>query len=346
MSNTGTMSNETEFIKTILQDNHLVIGILEKLKNYHYLNIKEIIEKNTNKYSVFHYGKTNLIADINNISYWVITEISSEKSAVINSNREIILPFDYYDYIETETNKNIKYISCCYNNENLLYDFNGNLVKGEYKKHEQVPCYIAKNSPHNKFTENIVEVAESMELPEINQFIKYIKENLEIVKENTLKMEESSLKHSIFDYSYSEFFTNRQNKRFFCLKDRQTNKQGLAGAKGNLVVPFKYDFCSGFGCNNLNYIYTGIITKEGERYGLTDCLGNDVIEPVSERPINFSEGYATIRQNGKYGYINSSGDIVIPIIYDKADDFVFAKAKVELNGEKFYINRLGKRIEE
>lgn len=346
MNNAGIMSDEAEFIKAILQDNHFIIGALKKLENYHYINVREIIEKNTDIYSVFHYSKTNLIAEVNNISYWAVTEISSEKSAVINSNKEIILPFDYYEYIETETKQNIKYISCRYNNENLLYDFNGNLTEGEYKKLEQMPNYIAKNSLYNRFTENIIEVAESMHLSKINQFIKYIKENLEIVKENTLKMEKSSLKHSVFDYSYSEFFTNGQNKRFFCLKDRQTNKQGLADAKGNLVIPFKYDFCSNFGCNNLNYIYTGIITNEGERFGLTDCLGNDVIEPISERPINFSEGYATIRQNGKYGYINSSGDIVIPVIYDKADDFVFAKAKVELNSEKFYINRLGQRIEE
>ena len=39
MNNAGIMSDEAEFIKAILQDNHFIIGALKKLENYHYLNV-------------------------------------------------------------------------------------------------------------------------------------------------------------------------------------------------------------------------------------------------------------------------------------------------------------------
>ena len=78
--------------------------------------------------------------------------------------------------------------------------------------------------------------------------------------------------------------------------------------------------------------------------GLLDCLGNIVVEPISDDVVSFYEGLAIIKQDKKFGYIDSLGKIAIPVIYDDAKAFNFGKAEVQLNGETFYINRKGEAL--
>ena len=112
-------------------------------------------------------------------------------------------------------------------------------------------------------------------------------------------MEKSSLKHSVFDYSYSEFFTNGQNKSFFCLKDRQTNKQGLADAKGNLVIPFKYDY--------VDWFNEGLAEVEQEgKYGFIDKNGKAIVPLVYEAAYYFGKGIVRVKKGGKWLLFDTS----------------------------------------
>ena len=123
-----------------------------------------------------------------------------------------------------------------------------------------------------------------------------------------------------------------------CKKD--SGKWGLVNARGELIVPFKYDDlgtcvdCEG------DFIH---IEVEG-KYGLIDCLGNIVIKPIYDDVIRFFDGLALVEQNKKFGYIDTSGNVVIPIIYDGATDFEFARAIVTLDNRTFCINRYGEEI--
>lgn len=66
------------------------------VKKFYTKNINKIIEDNTNVFSVYHYNSISLLTQKEGVSYWMIREISSDKTAVINSNKEFVLPFDNY----------------------------------------------------------------------------------------------------------------------------------------------------------------------------------------------------------------------------------------------------------
>ena len=322
-------------------------GLKQLIINYHSNKVREVIADNTDEFSVFHYEETKLINEIGGIGYWSVRDIGTYKSAVINSNKEFIIPFGYYNYIE-KSSDNPEYICCRQGNNKLLYDYKGNLIEGSPA--EYISEYREKFIK-NKYAQQVVEEIKKQPLSinkehiyRLKSQIKWCEDNFEIVKQNTKKMEMSSVKHSVFDYSHSMFSTSN-NKRFFSLKDKNTEKYGLVNAKGELITPFIYDDWFGFVAGENDYMLACQITGGVSKYGLLDCMGQVVVEPISDILVSFYDGLALIKQNGKYGYINTSGDIVIPVIYDKAEIFEWGKAEVELNGEKFYINRKGEKIE-
>ena len=57
------------------------------IKKFYTKNINKIIEDNTNVFSVFHYNSISLLTQKDGVSYWMVREISSDKTAVINSNK-------------------------------------------------------------------------------------------------------------------------------------------------------------------------------------------------------------------------------------------------------------------
>ncbi len=107
---------------------------------------------------------------------------------------------------------------------------------------------------------------------------------------------------------YQVIENNYDKDLFFVKKD---NKYGYFNAEYQLVLPFKYDFTSGF------------IDKEGlcavginGKYGYIDKEGNEVIPLVYDFAAPFYNGLAAVVKDGKLGYINKLGEQIIPLKYD------------------------------
>lgn len=335
-------------VKDLVMNPFLEESLIQLIKAYHSNKVREIISQNTDIFSVFHYERTELINEINGTEYWSVSDIYTLKKAVISSNKKFIVPFDNYNYIEkTDFNK----IYCSSGQkEALIYDFNGNLIEGSLPV--ETPSWKEKSDAKNKFAKLIYEEIKNQPLDTETDYIcrlknqiEFCEENFEIVKQNTQKMEKSLVKHIIFDYCKSIFHCTR-NKRLFSLKDKNTKKYGLVNAKGKLIAPFIYDDLNGFIGGEGEFMYTAKMTDNGTLFGLLDCIGLEVVKPISQEFILFYDGLGVIAQDGKYGYIDTTGKTVIPLIYDKAYNFMFGKAKVKQNGETFYINRKGEKTEE
>ncbi|MBQ8460027.1 WG repeat-containing protein [bacterium] len=336
------ISTETQDLANLVMNPFLENGLKQLIAEYHSNKVREIISENTDIFSVFHYSETKLINEIAGIGYWSVKDINNQKIAVINSNKEFVIPFGNYNSIEEAIDNKI----CCSIGPNkcLFYDYDGNLLAGDIS--EDIPKYREKLIAQNRYTELIIEEIKKLPLDintehiyRLKSQIKLYEENFEVVKNNTQKMEISPVKHSVFDYSKSVFSVSH-NKRFFYLKDKNTQKYGLVNAKGELITPFIYDDIAGFVSGEGEYI----LMRMDNKYGLLDCVGQTAVKPISDNCISFYDGLAVIEQDKKFGYIDTSGNMVIPVIYDKAELFVFGKAEVEQNGEKFFINRKGERI--
>lgn len=90
---------------------------------------------------------------------------------------------------------------------------------------------------------------------------------------------------------------------------------GAIDTSGKVVVPFKYDYLGDFS-NGLS-----LFTKEGSGLiGFIDDKGNEVIEPIWNMGLGFSEGLAAVgvEFNGSYkwGFIDTTGKVVIKPQYD------------------------------
>lgn len=107
---------------------------------------------------------------------------------------------------------------------------------------------------------------------------------------------------------YQEIENKYWSDLFFVKKD---NKYGFFNAEYQLVIPFKYDFTSGFNGKE-ELCAVGINGK----YGYIDKSGNEVIPLAYDFAAPFSDGLAAVVKNNKLGYINHSGEIVIPLKYE------------------------------
>ena len=304
------------------------------IKKFYTKNINKIIEENTNVFSVFHYNSISLLTQKDGVSYWMVREIFSDKTAVINSNKEFVLPFDNYGLLGIT--KDEKYILCYHNDGEALFDFDGKIIEGHFEANKN---QIPEDKVVKKFVTQIKN-DDSEKFLGYKETIDFFEDNKYTVKINTQKLEQSYFSHSIFDYKESKFFTNGRNKRYFALCKKDSGKWGLVNARGELIVPFKYDDLGTFVDCEGDFIH---IEVEG-KYGLIDCLGNIVIKPIYDDIIRFFDGLALVEQNKKFGYIDTSGNVAIPMIYDSATDFEFARAIVTLDNRTFCINRYGEEI--
>lgn len=76
--------------------------------------------------------------------------------------------------------------------------------------------------------------------------------------------------------------------------------------------------------------------------GYYDRATNDeVITPVYERAMQFSEGLAAVRINGEFGYIDRSGSLVIHPQFDMAGPFYQGLAEVLIDGSTGVIDHSG-----
>ena len=306
----------TKFFKDEICDyfSALEVEYNEVLKNMilarHRRIVREIIEQNTDIYSIFHYSS---IEYDDKKDEWYVCEISTNDYAIINSNKEFVTPFTPHTNTTFQNGIKQEYISTIKNKNKLAND--------AVKK-------IVNNLKHDKNKSRL------------NIYIDVSEEQFEVVKICARLFENSSIPHSIFDYKRSLFFINNRNKMYYALQQKDSDKWGLVNHEGNLIAPFIYDDIGPFASGEGEYIHINLDGK----YGLLDCSGNIAVAPISDDIVAFCEGLAIIKQDKKFGYADSLGNIVIPIIYDNATKFNFGKAEVQLNGETFYINRKGEAL--
>lgn len=112
----------------------------------------------------------------------------------------------------------------------------------------------------------------------------------------------------VLPIEYQEIENKYGKDLFFVKKD---NMYGFLNKECKLVIPFKYDFTSGFNKNE-ELCAVGI----NEKYGYIDRTGNEVIPLSYDFAAPFYNGLAAVVKNNKLGYINQSGELVIPLKYE------------------------------
>ena len=154
-----------------------------------------------------------------------------------------------------------------------------------------------------------------------------------------------------------------------------TNKMGLAGKDGKMLLPYDYEWIGDFSegmASIVLYAKTGYVNEQGKiviqmvydegwafRYGfarvgamgkkgMIDTKGTLLTPLIYDGVWDFdlpTGGLARIEKNGKYGFINQQGKEVINAQFDWADDFAgTGYTKVKKDNKTFYINRAGKIV--
>lgn len=70
----------------------------------------------------------------------------------------------------------------------------------------------------------------------------------------------------------------------------------------------------------------------------------EVVPPIYDKVLLFSEGFISAKKDGKWGYLNTNGQEEIPFIYEYALSFYDGLAKVKKNGKWGYIDKKGKEV--
>lgn len=115
---------------------------------------------------------------------------------------------------------------------------------------------------------------------------------------------------------------------------------GFANAKGEIVVPCKY--------NDVTFFQEGLACVESDKrkWGFIDEKGNEVIPCKWEDVGFFSEGLAYVEDaNWKKGFIDKKGKVVIPCEWEDAMPFSHGFTHVmDFDGKWLKIDKTGKII--
>jgi WG containing repeat len=84
--------------------------------------------------------------------------------------------------------------------------------------------------------------------------------------------------------------------------------------------------------------------RTGIWWGYLDRDGIVSIMPVYDRVGSFADGLAPAKDDRKWGYIDKTGAWYIQPVYDDANSFHGGIALVELNGESFFIDTSGQKV--
>jgi serine/threonine protein kinase len=156
---------------------------------------------------------------------------------------------------------------------------------------------------------------------------------------NNLGVELVPLIYSFDLIAVEEFYFSDNTEELINVK--LNAKYGFIDKAGREIVPFKYDWASGFSEG---------LAKVGSnnKFGFIDKTGNEVIPLKYDSALSFSGGFARIELNGKVGFINKNGEMVIPLNYEKksGDDISFSEglASVFQNGKCGFINEKGSTV--
>jgi hypothetical protein len=128
-----------------------------------------------------------------------------------------------------------------------------------------------------------------------------------------------------------------ENKKQF-----EEGKEGYIDRAGRLVIPFQYDYASGF-CDGRACVAVG------KARGIIDKSGRWVVELGSKYDSlgAFSEGRCAFRKGERWGFFDTDGNVAIPPVYKKISFGATLRFKEGLcpvedeSGQKVYIDRDG-----
>jgi len=104
-------------------------------------------------------------------------------------------------------------------------------------------------------------------------------------------------------------------------------KFGFIDWYGKLVIPYKFDYVSGF--SNGKAIF-----RQGDLFGAINYKGAVIIRPQFELMGNFGSGLAPVFKDSTWGYCSARGTISIAYQYDEAFPFYYGYAAVKI-GKKW-----------
>ncbi|MBI2632974.1 MAG: WG repeat-containing protein [Parcubacteria group bacterium] len=84
----------------------------------------------------------------------------------------------------------------------------------------------------------------------------------------------------------------------------------------------------------------------GNRYFFVDKNGNRLNDEHYEQAMDFSEGFAAVRQNNKAFFIDTKGHVLNKEIYDIAGSFSEGRARVKRDSQWFFIDTKGVPLNE
>lgn len=100
---------------------------------------------------------------------------------------------------------------------------------------------------------------------------------------------------------------------------------GMYNVKTKKLVDPKYDGMGKF-VNGVSEI--GYYSAEGNKHGLLDENGVELVEPIYETMFfDDAQQFATVTLNGKHGMIGARGRIIVPIIFDRFTEYQPQKDK-------------------
>jgi hypothetical protein len=117
-------------------------------------------------------------------------------------------------------------------------------------------------------------------------------------------------------------------------------KYGYINAKGEEVIPPRFDFAGRFFDDEL------ALVRVGDKWGYVNARGEEVIPPRFDEAVYLEDnGLIIVKANDKFGYVNAKGEEVIPLRFDLAGGFAAnGLAPVEVNGKYGYIDAQGREV--
>lgn len=125
---------------------------------------------------------------------------------------------------------------------------------------------------------------------------------------------------------------------------------GYMDSKGNLIIPYKYDFIGNFSKQGV------AVVKKGSKFGLVNLKGAEVLPPKYDAIGNFKNGVAILTLKNKQGLVSATGQLLHEPEYEfiypfssagVAKAFVKKKKKEEINSPSTIfalLNKEGKEI--
>lgn len=95
-------------------------------------------------------------------------------------------------------------------------------------------------------------------------------------------------------------------------------------------------------CKVLTIPFAENVIKVGNKYGVADSFGNEILPPVYDYINFYSNGWFTVVLNGKHGVVDSLNKIIIPFIYDFIYHYEDGMCLFELDKQFGYFDLTGK----